>query len=113
MGPIEHIRATFCFDAPFGPKSRLYDPILAGGDIVDVGAYVVSAACLFVGGAVRSCLSPVEIKTLGLRAESGVDALAMALLRFGNDVSAEISCAVGREIGQKVEVQYKHGKVVL
>jgi len=113
MGPVEHIRATFCFDEPFDPKSRLYDPNLAGGGIFDVGGYVMSAACLFAGAGAGSYLWPVETKTLGLRAESGVDALAMALLRFDNDITAEIACAVGREIGQRVAVHCKHGKVVL
>ncbi len=113
IGPVEHVRATFCFDEPFDPKSRLYDPELAGGGIFDVGGYVTSAACLFAGAGVGSYLWPIEIKTLGLRAESGVDAMAMALLRFENDVTADIACAVGREIGQRVEVHCKHGKIVL
>jgi predicted dehydrogenase/aryl-alcohol dehydrogenase-like predicted oxidoreductase len=88
IGELRAIRATFSFAARPDPASRLLDPALGGGGILDVGCYCTSMA-RFVAAA-----EPVEVKAVGRIGETGVDEHAAAVLRFPGDVVAELFCGV-------------------
>ena len=113
LGEVLHIRATFCFDAPYDATSRLFDPKLGGGGVYDVGGYTVSAARLFADPGSESFPVPASINASGLPTLSGVDAFAMAQLTFENSVTAELTCAVSRDLGQRVEVFCQNGMLIL
>ena len=44
IGPVRLLRAAFCFDAPFDPQSRLFNPDLCGGALLDAGVYPIEFA---------------------------------------------------------------------
>ena len=113
LGPVLHVRADFCFDVPFDPASRLYSPALAGGGVLDVGGYVLSAARLFAGSHIGSFAVPEAMVSSGLLAPTGVDAFAMAQLCFPGGSTAQIACAVGRDLGERIEVFCNHGSLTL
>ena len=63
IGTVRHIRASFGFAATVNPKSRLFDPAMAGGGILDVGGYPVSAARLIAGAAIGAPFAePVSVR---------------------------------------------------
>lgn len=113
LGAVTHIRAAFGFAAPFSLDSRLYDPALAGGGILDVGGYTASTARLFAGAAEGRFLAPEALDATGLIGATGVDEAAMASLRFPNGVTAELSCAVSRDLGTFVEIRCENGSLTL
>lgn len=113
LGPVLHVRAEFCFDAPFDPASRLYSPEMAGGGVLDVGGYVLSAARLFAGATARDFADPESLLASGVLAPSGVDAFAMAQLRFPGGATAQIACAVARDLGERIEVFCADGRLTL
>ncbi|RMD78481.1 MAG: oxidoreductase, partial [Lentisphaerae bacterium] len=78
------------------PKRRLFANDLGGGGILDVGCYPVSACRLLAGAACgEPFIEPVEIKGMGvLHPETGVDEYATGLLRFPNNILAQISTGV-------------------
>ncbi|RZL08150.1 MAG: Gfo/Idh/MocA family oxidoreductase, partial [Hymenobacter sp.] len=39
IGEVKHLVADFGFNTPYQPTSRLFDPALAGGSLLDVGVY--------------------------------------------------------------------------
>ena len=88
IGRVLHVRSAFGFAATFNPESRLYDPSLAGGGILDVGCYPVSLARLIAGE------EPDHVTGTGTRAASGVDETAFALLRFPGGMTAECATSV-------------------
>ena len=100
IGTIEHVDATFAFDAPFAADSRLYDPAQAGGGILDVGCYAVSFARLVAGVANDvSFADPTNVAATAQLAPSGVDQAAFAMLEFDRGVTAACLCGVsGREL---------------
>jgi dTDP-3,4-didehydro-2,6-dideoxy-alpha-D-glucose 3-reductase len=67
VGELRLFRSNFSFP-PLPPDNFRYNKQLGGGSLLDVGAYVVKAAQLFLGPALRLVSS-----TLKLGTESGVD----------------------------------------
>ncbi|WP_417260743.1 aldo/keto reductase [Celeribacter sp.] len=113
IGDITHIRATFGFNAPFDASSRLYDPALAGGAILDVGGYPVSAARLVAGIDEGNFAMPTSVKGSGIIGASGVDEVAYGLLTFANGITAEIACAVARNMDNTIQVTGTKGSLTL
>lgn len=66
IGEIIQIDATFAFPAHLHPESRLIDPHLGGGALLDIGIYPITIANLFLG-------KPLTIESTCKKAESGVD----------------------------------------
>jgi predicted dehydrogenase/aryl-alcohol dehydrogenase-like predicted oxidoreductase len=96
IGEVRLIKTSFGFAMPkFMPEHRLYANDLAGGGILDVGCYVASISRLVAGAAAgKPFLDPV--KTLGVAhlGLEGTDEWASAVLKFPNEIIAEISCSV-------------------
>lgn len=50
IGTLLHVKADFGFAKQFNPESRLYNPELAGGCLLDMGIYPIALARLFFTG---------------------------------------------------------------
>jgi predicted dehydrogenase/aryl-alcohol dehydrogenase-like predicted oxidoreductase len=114
IGEVRHIRAALGFDAGFDPASRLYDPALGGGGILDVGGYPVSLARLIAGAAQgKPFADPVSVKGIGRPAPSGVDAVAFGLLGFASGITAEIAAAVAQAMDNSATITGSRGRIVI
>ena len=67
IGTVLHVKADFGYRHPYDPDSRLWDPDLAGGALLDMGVYPISLAWFFLGQ------HPDAISAVGRRAPTGVD----------------------------------------
>ncbi|MET1060939.1 MAG: Gfo/Idh/MocA family oxidoreductase [Nocardioides sp.] len=65
------------------PASRLFDPALAGGALLDLGVYPVSFAHDFLG-------APEEVTAVGSLTGAGVDAQVSMILTYPGDVQATL-----------------------
>ncbi len=114
IGEVRHIRASFGFSARFNPSSRLFDRNLAGGGILDVGGYPVSAARLVAGVARgQPFADPTIVKGAGNLGQTRVDEVAYGLLTFPGDITAEVGCAVSRVMENEIRVEGTEGTIVL
>jgi predicted dehydrogenase/aryl-alcohol dehydrogenase-like predicted oxidoreductase len=96
LGEVRQIEASFSFQGPSDPKSRLLDLELGGGGILDVGCYTVSFCRLVAGAATRKPFAePFEVKGSGTLGATGADLYASALLKFPGDILAICSTGVG------------------
>src|SRR5690606_36882748 len=83
IGEVRMIQATFGFLIPFDENSRLLNPQLAGGGILDVGCYPVSFARLIAGAAQgKEYADPTVVKAAGHLEATGVDRYTAAVLKF-------------------------------
>jgi predicted dehydrogenase len=73
MGEVRSLTASFGFPAPFDPAGRLWDPLLGGGALLDLGVYVIDLARLLLG-------DPERVSATGTSASTGVDAQATVQL---------------------------------
>ncbi len=114
IGRIRHIQTRFGFAATLDPASRLFDPMLGGGGILDVGGYPVSLVRLVAGAAIGKAFDdPVTVKGSGILGSTGVDEVAYGLLGFASGVTAEIACAVRRAMDNSATIVGDKGRIEL
>jgi len=112
IGEVQLIRASFAYDATGGKTERdqltgrAFENDLAGGGILDVGCYPVSAARLIAGAAAgRWYDEPTEVKGVGHLGPTGVDHFAIASLKFPCGAVAELSTGVGLNLHREQTIQ--------
>jgi predicted dehydrogenase len=114
IGRLYHVRADFGFRATRDPKGRLFDPVLGGGGILDVGGYPVSLARLLAGMLEgRPFAEPVQIQATGTIGPTGADELATALLTFRSGLTAACTCAVRHAVGTTTLLLGEEGNILL
>lgn len=89
IGQIAHVKSDFGFYAPYDPKSRLFDPALAGGALLDIGIYPIALANYFLEAI------PSEIKVRSRKAKSGVDSDLMMSFEYSGALAtlhASLDC---------------------
>jgi predicted dehydrogenase len=75
------LQCDFGFIAPFDPHRRLYDPVLGGGSIPDIGIYPIFVAMFLFG-------YPTDIKAVSVPAPTGTDWTTSILLKHkGKEIS--------------------------
>ncbi len=95
VGELRLVRAAFSYPLARDGDVRL-DPALAGGALMDVGCYCVSAARLLAG-------EPVEAAALQVLGPSGVDVRLAGTLVCGDGVLAQLDCAFDLSFRQELE----------
>ncbi|MBO3100848.1 Gfo/Idh/MocA family protein [Cellulomonas fengjieae] len=84
IGEIINITADHGQAFTFDPKSRLFDPALAGGALLDLGVYPVSFAHDFLG-------VPDAVQAVGQLTQTGVDGQISMVLSYGERAQATLS----------------------
>ena len=112
IGDVQHIDAGFGFAAGFDPASRLFDPALGGGAILDVGLYPISMVRLLAGAALgHKFADPIDLNGTATFAPSGVDDVAHASLVFDNNITATCSTAITRDMRNDVTIHGTRGHI--
>ncbi|HZP21379.1 MAG TPA: aldo/keto reductase, partial [Bauldia sp.] len=107
VGEVRMIKASFGFRMGNpDPKHRLLANDTAGGAILDICCYPVSMARLLAGAAAgRPFLDPVSVAGVGhLGTATGVDEWASAVLKFPNEIVAEVSGSIAVAQDNKVRI---------
>jgi predicted dehydrogenase len=87
IGEVRQVRADFSFRTEVDPKSRLFDPALGGGGLLDVGIYPVSLAAMLLG-------APSDIASLAQLGATGVDEQAGIVMRYDGGRLAVLTTAI-------------------
>lgn len=87
IGEVRMVAADFGFRARFNPESRLFDPSLGGGALLDVGIYPVSLASMLFG-------TPDRIAGLAELGETGVDEQGVMILGYKGGPLAVLYTAI-------------------
>lgn len=114
IGRVHHVRSSFGFRVPRDVRGRLFDPVLGGGGILDVGGYPVSFARLIAGHAIGERFAePVSVKGHGVVGPTGADELAVALLEFASGISADVACGTRHALGTESVIYGEEGRIVI
>jgi predicted dehydrogenase len=104
IGEVRMIQADFSFRGGWDPQSRLLNPALGGGGLLDVGVYVLSLAHLLLG-------APTTITGVATIGETGVDEQAVMSLGFADGRLAALSCGVRTSSPHEVLILGTEGRI--
>jgi dihydrodiol dehydrogenase / D-xylose 1-dehydrogenase (NADP) len=105
IGDVRMITADFGFRAEFHPESRLFNPALGGGSLLDVGVYSVAMAFMVFNRPPSTLVSTAFLGT------TGVDEQAAAILRYDKGEVALVSSAVSAETANEANIFGTGGSV--
>ena len=95
IGAVRVIQATFSFHTKADATSRLLDPALGGGGILDVGCYPVSMSRLVAGAAAGGpSADPTALQAVGQLGAPGVDEYAVAVAQFPGGIVAQLAAGI-------------------
>lgn len=89
LGEIKSIQASMGFNAPRDFRSRIFDPALAGGALLDIGIYPLTFAHIMADEQITSIQSQVE------KAVTGVDLQSSVTLGYASGIIANLTSSVG------------------
>jgi predicted dehydrogenase len=84
-GSIKYLSADFGIKPPHDPAGRLFNPVLGGGSLLDIGIYPVFLSLLILG-------YPEEIKVTAFKGETGVDESCSMIFKYQSGVFANLFC---------------------
>ncbi|WP_338040122.1 aldo/keto reductase [Paramicrobacterium fandaimingii] len=114
VGDVQHVDSAFSFAADLPDDSRLKNPNLAGGGILDVGGYPLSAARLVAGAATGAPFAdPTELTAKGTIGHTGVDEWASASLEFASGITAHVTCGIGLHEPSSLVVYGSAGRITV
>jgi predicted dehydrogenase len=113
IGPVSTVRSSFCFEAPYDPEGRLFNPALAGGALLDLGVYNVSMTRWVIQQLTGTCPEPASIEASASFAPTGVDQWVSASLGFPGGLRSEFECGLDRASGNGMEILGEDGLITV
>ena len=97
IGDLRMVTADFGIRVDFDPNFRLFDPMLGGGGMLDVGVYPLSLAQMVLG-------TPSKVTGLAELGETGVDEQSAAVLGYAGGQLAVLHNAIRTETPQEATI---------
>ena len=104
IGDIVNVSADHGQRFRLDPRSRLFDPALAGGALLDLGVYPVSFAHDLLG-------VPDAVHAVGQLTETGVDGQVSMVLSYGSQVQAILSTTLWSRTPTRAHISGTEGHV--
>jgi predicted dehydrogenase len=106
IGEPKLLMAAFGFLAEPDPQSRLFNPKLGGGALLDVGVYVASLASLVFG-------APKRVSGIASIGPTGVDELSALTLSYDQGQIAHLSCGIRADMPKEAWIGGTEGHLII
>ena len=106
IGQPRVLTAELGFRCEWKPDSRVLNPELAGGALLDLGVYVISLASMVFG-------QPSHIKGLAHIGSTGVDEQAGIVLSYDQGQLAQLTCAIRTGLPNEALILGTEGSIKL
>jgi predicted dehydrogenase len=104
IGKIKTIQADFGFSAPFNAESRLFNPNLGGGALLDIGIYPAFLSLLLLG-------YPTHVQAISNFGETGVDTNTSFILGYKNQATAFLNCTINANTRTEAFIYGENGYI--
>ena len=109
LGEVTRIEVSFGAARSPDAYPRLYDPLLGGGALLDLGGYPLSYALLLAKTVLGEDRTPSDFRGEGLWLETGVDTYVRGTLGFGPSLQADIACSIDRDLPNSLRIVGSEG----
>ena len=106
IGEPHILKADFGFKAQYNAQSRLFDPALGGGSVMDIGIYPLFLSLLLFG-------KPTEIKSLAIPAPTGTDMSTGMILSHEKGRLSLLASSFAVSLETKAEIVGTEGTITL
>lgn len=106
IGEVKFIQSDFGFKAPEPRAQRLFDPVLGGGSLLDIGIYPVFMAQSILG-------KPTQVHAFITPYESGVDEQCAITMKFAGGALAVLSSTFAVETPVEAVIAGTQGRIVM
>ena len=106
IGEVNHMEADFGFKATFDAKSRVFDPNLGGGALLDIGIYPLFFAQYLFG-------NPIEVTSKAELAQTGVDQSCLVQLSYQEGKTADLSYTLSEFTAVEAHIKGEKGEIML
>ena len=117
IGKVNAVQSSFCFPSDYDPHSRLFDPALAGGSLLDVGIYNLALSRWALqhcpSANAGHCPEPLHIQAHAVLAPTGVDQRVTGTLVFPSGVSVQFVCGFDTAADNSLRIFGETGSIVL
>jgi predicted dehydrogenase len=94
IGRVQAMQSSFCFNAPYDPTSRVYDPAQAGGALLDIGIYNITVTRWVIEQLDGACSDMAKFDARAAIGATGVDHRLACTITLLNDVTSQFICSV-------------------
>jgi predicted dehydrogenase len=113
IGAVRTVQSSFCFNLPFDAQHRAFNPLLAGGAMLDIGIYNLALTRFVLESSHGACPEPESIVAHGTLAPTGVDQRVGGMLAFPGGVIAQWVCSFDATSDNALIVNGEHGSITL
>lgn len=106
IGEVKHLVADFGFAAPYQPEGRLFNPVLAGGSLLDIGVYPLFISQLFLG-------VPSAVAAVATPAPTGVDLNCAMSLAYPSGATASLFSTIAAQTDNRCVLYGTRGHLQL
>lgn len=107
IGEVKYMSLNLGFQGEYDYCSRLFDPNLGGGALLDVGVYPIMYANYIMGK------QPVEVKAMAHIGFSGVDELCSVVMKYEHGQIVSANCSISSNLGAEGVIVGTKGKIVI
>ena len=107
IGKVKMITADFGFESEVDVNSRLYNPNLAGGALLDVGIYPILLSNFIMNDI------PKEINATAVMTSTNVDESDVISLKYKNNSLASLTCSIASDTDNTAVIYGEKGKIVI
>jgi predicted dehydrogenase len=113
IGQVRAIQSSFCFNLPYDPKSRAFDPAQAGGALLDIGIYNLTMTRWALAQAFGKCPPLKALDARGVIGPGGVDHRIAATLEFPQGLVAQFVCGFEMSSDNSFRILGERGSIVV
>ena len=106
IGEVRMIQADFGFRVPLNPKSRLFNPELAGGALLDIGIYPLAFSALLLD-------KPTEVTSLANIGTTGIDEQSAYVLMHDGGALSVLASSLRTQTSMGAWVYGTRGRIHL
>jgi predicted dehydrogenase len=113
IGAVRSMQSSFCFNLPWEPNSRAFDPAQAGGALLDIGIYNLTVTRWVMHAAFGVCSDAGRIDAQAVIGPTGVDHRLTAQLTFANGTTSQFVCGFDSAGENAFHIFGEHGTITI